>query len=504
MNLVWHIVRKDLRRLWPWLALFLCAIVTRYALGWHIEHHDRPTPILFQRAEIAEALLLGFQLLVGAFFAAQLVHQDTTNNDRAFWITRPIAGFRLLAAKTIALLLALGVLPAIAVLAWWWLHDFRAFEIMASLPAFIARQAALIACSFAVAIFTRDIGGFILTALATALVLWFQIAADVRWTPAVADGVEQSHIVLCLLIAALAVAVCAWLKYQRSHPRAPRAVILASLVTASAIAAFWPFDIITPLRTGSCEPSVAAPIALQMSSADLSPRSRAATFDFKFNNIPEAYRVDLRSVEIRAHFSNATTPIPFSPLGLSPVHDAVARSKVNMRNAPTRFAYRTVLPPATTSAPSLEILTHSTLRREDVMADLRIVTGARTKTGSYSTRISQAHATGQTHRAVSILSTFPARLNTTSGIAEKHSHRLPADILGPQPVERTRRFFILGPHAQPIDAMVYQASLQIDHVRHVYENFHYKTGHADDDRLLHVTYPLLGRFSRTATTPLNP
>lgn len=502
MSLIWHITKKDLRHLWPWLALVTATILARYALGWHVEHHASPGPILLQRSETAEIVLLCLQLFISALFAAQLIHDDTANSDRAFWITRPIHGLRLVAAKILTLLLTLGFVPLITVFLWWHLHDFRFAEISAALPEFAARQTALIVCSFTIAIFTRTLGGFLLTAIAATVALWLLIAADTRWTASVPFTLGITHTILCLTLAAFAIGACTFLKYRRQNPRLPAAIMGLALFIGSAIAAWWPFDLVAPFQSMPTEPPAAAAITPRFRSTP-SLRGQSAVFDFGFAFIPADHRAEIRSLKIRLRNENSTTDIPYASFGLSPVYEAIKEKTVDPRAAPNRFTYRVALPEISTPVTSLDFIARTSLRREETVADIPIATGAQAHAGPYTTRITFVHVTTHPYRSVNVLSTLPARLSPADGISETQAALRASDsIAGSGPIRRTRRLFLTGSNAQPIDAMVRQDSLQIDHVRYVFENFHYKPG-ADsiNDHLVHVTYPLLGHFERALTFP---
>ena len=500
MKLTWHIVLKDLRRLWPWLALLVGATLTRYALGWHLEHHPRPGPILLERSAIAEGILLGLQLLIGALFAAQVIHEDTTNSDRAFWVTRPISGLKLLAAKILTLLATLGLLPLLAVLGWWFLHDFRACEIAAALPEFTVRQSALIAASFGVAVFTRTTTGFILTAIATVIVLWIQTNIYARWTtPEPPPSIVGTHAALYLILAAAAIIACAYLKYTRRRSLAPRVILFSTVLTGNAIGAFWIADLTPLVNPGPQEPAIASPITIRPFASPELSKNAAATF-FAFSHIPPDHLLDIRHISTRLIGKDASRPIAFSSLGLSPIHTATAQQTHDPRRAPTQYAYRFSFAPFSVTA--IELTPHIIIRRVETVAELPLELGASQQTGPYRTRIT-AISSHSTYRSVNLLSVLPAHLcSPGTGLSEPQSNLLLSTGVSRKPF-RTRRIFLTGNHRLPLDHATQQWSLQIDQVRHVLDNFHY-TPIADADpaldRLVHATYPLLGEFKRTLTT----
>ena len=123
MNLTLHLAVWDLRRLRPWLALWLGLVVLQAALL--VSHIGLPGPWFPPDtglpSEAREVLLALFTWLVAilkigllAVLVARLVHKDPTVGDSAFWLSRPVSRARLLAGKSLFLLLAV-ILPSLLV-----------------------------------------------------------------------------------------------------------------------------------------------------------------------------------------------------------------------------------------------------------------------------------------------------------------------------------------------------------------------------------------------------
>ena len=99
--MIWHIFRKDLQRLWPFVAalaaLNLLVAVIQIALGVFTSEHST----LLRLADF-----LGLLSTILIFFAAVLVVQlDPIPDDRQDWLARPIRRRDLLAAKLLFMLL---------------------------------------------------------------------------------------------------------------------------------------------------------------------------------------------------------------------------------------------------------------------------------------------------------------------------------------------------------------------------------------------------------------
>jgi len=123
MNLTLHLVAWDLRCLRPYLGLWLGLLVLQ--AGLFLSYIELPDHFLQPNSgfpsEIREVLLALLTWLVAvlkicllAVLVARLVHKDPTVGDTAFWLSRPLSGVRLLAGKSLFLLLAV-ILPSLLV-----------------------------------------------------------------------------------------------------------------------------------------------------------------------------------------------------------------------------------------------------------------------------------------------------------------------------------------------------------------------------------------------------
>lgn len=99
MKLIWHLIRKDTRRLRLALILWAGLVATGVALALASLHVKAGTSWDLERALLALNLSWGVDLVVAYVLAAAVVLEDSPTESTGFWITRPIAGWRLLAAK---------------------------------------------------------------------------------------------------------------------------------------------------------------------------------------------------------------------------------------------------------------------------------------------------------------------------------------------------------------------------------------------------------------------
>jgi hypothetical protein len=97
MKLLWHIAWKDFRRLRWLIGLFAAVIAVKLGLGAGLlwANDDAWFRFLVECGN----WVIGLEVLLGYALVAALIHEDRTIGASAFWMTRPISGGRLLAAK---------------------------------------------------------------------------------------------------------------------------------------------------------------------------------------------------------------------------------------------------------------------------------------------------------------------------------------------------------------------------------------------------------------------
>jgi hypothetical protein len=140
MNLIWHIVKKDLRRFWLLIALLALALFSKAELLTVAPNFGEPVhnvgqPGTHPPAPVAlnstDAMRLIYEINLGSHLRTNLLWvvccsdfillvvlvlgvllEDPTQGDRTFWRTRPIAGWHILAAKAVFIFLVSWPLQA--------------------------------------------------------------------------------------------------------------------------------------------------------------------------------------------------------------------------------------------------------------------------------------------------------------------------------------------------------------------------------------------------------
>ena len=162
MSLVWHIARKDLFRLRVILLLWAAVITGRMAFALIQSRVDTAAAIGF----IVPAWIFGslFLPLLGVGLVMGALADDAVCDSDAFWITRPISGGQLLAAKLVVLAL-LSLVPAVLIAPWWLAQGYDAGLLAAAFVHTIKWQLIVTALAAPVATLSRSNGRFVTNAI---------------------------------------------------------------------------------------------------------------------------------------------------------------------------------------------------------------------------------------------------------------------------------------------------------------------------------------------------
>ena len=114
MNLILHLIRKDFRHLRVLLAVWLgLAILQAVLIGSGLHTRASDMKFLFALSQFIGLLSLLKTLLL-IMVVSQLVQSDSTVGSTAFWLSRPISGRKLLASKSLFLVLTV-IIPVFLV-----------------------------------------------------------------------------------------------------------------------------------------------------------------------------------------------------------------------------------------------------------------------------------------------------------------------------------------------------------------------------------------------------
>lgn len=240
MKLVWHIVRKDLRQNWVLITFFLAAYATRLLAGLGILAIDGPDRIVARATGLTMlASLAGVIQWATAFLLVGVaVHHDPLLGTTAFWATRPISGWRLLAAKVLLLGLVLVAAPVFLALPWWIHCGFAPADLGAAIGATASAHGIFLALTLPLAAVSRTTSRYLVVALVSVVALSFLHSFGAGWARvAGASGTGEAPFLLAVVLTGIAVTV-----QQFAARRLARSVLIAvlGLVGYAAVLVAWP------------------------------------------------------------------------------------------------------------------------------------------------------------------------------------------------------------------------------------------------------------------------
>ncbi|MEO5960344.1 MAG: hypothetical protein ABIR80_14615, partial [Opitutaceae bacterium] len=166
MSLVWHMARKDLRRMvLPvvlWIA-FIAAMTIWFQFASPVSGgQSAPETVSWLAVlEIWSRLVGIVQFAIGYLLAGALFLEDPLVGANHFWMTRPIANWRLIAAKIAAAAILLLVAPAVALAAVWLGNGFTLREAMWAMGEFALSQGVVTLPALLVASVSRTLAQFL-------------------------------------------------------------------------------------------------------------------------------------------------------------------------------------------------------------------------------------------------------------------------------------------------------------------------------------------------------
>ena len=161
MNLTWHIVAKDFRRLRYPIAAWMLAYVVQFALGARLLSGAVPNTSSWQSMQVACQALSLIQFVVGFMLIPELVLDDPLVGTSAFWPTRPISGARLLGAKLLSCALLFGLLPNLVSLPWWLYCGYNGHQVWSAAVDSFGFELAPLALGLLVASLSASLSRFI-------------------------------------------------------------------------------------------------------------------------------------------------------------------------------------------------------------------------------------------------------------------------------------------------------------------------------------------------------
>lgn len=238
-SLIWHIMKKDLRRFRALLAMWCAALVIRVVAAGLVGNDAGG------RMEAGMVILFVLILFLNALLVTRVVAEDSPLKEAAFWRSRPITGRQMMTAKVVFLVVWTLIVPSLVVLAAGYAYGFTGWECVAVTAGQLIIHAMVGALFLTTSILTQRVWAAVLGVLV--LLVAVQIARGARVTPETASPFESVSLALSGVSVATAVGVVAlgaavtWVYRERRRPVAA-AVLIAGAAGIYVAGEFWRVD----------------------------------------------------------------------------------------------------------------------------------------------------------------------------------------------------------------------------------------------------------------------
>lgn len=250
MSLVWHIAKKDLRRLALPALLWLAFVGVSAAMlqGMHLREDAVRANDYFRWIDGVKAFAIwtsAMHLITCVVLAGYMMVEDPAVGTTGFWLTRPIAGWWMLAAKTLTVAILMLGAPVLALTPTWLASGFSATEWMRAAGEFAAGWSVFVAVAIIAAALTRSLGQFLPAVLAVTVgIELVQIPVFGTWRSAPPLEVSRQWLASVAPLGLMAVVAIA--QFSTRRPRLGWLVLAGGLVVVGSLRAFWPWDL-TPI-----------------------------------------------------------------------------------------------------------------------------------------------------------------------------------------------------------------------------------------------------------------
>jgi hypothetical protein len=242
MNLTWHIIKKDLVRLRLPVLLWVFILASEVYVSNSMLSIRSVDFNWFYQMDIFVNLLFGVGLVVTYILVAMLVLDDPLTGTNMFWITRPIAGVRLLCAKVMTALLVFGLLPLLVWLPWWLYCSFGLGAIGRASGTILSVQVLVMVLAFTMAALVDQISRFLLFSIVMVFA-GLVITLDRFSHTEVLSDLNQSRLVLALgTLVISGVLVTGW-QYRTRRIVSASITMIAAVVVAVVILFAWPLNV---------------------------------------------------------------------------------------------------------------------------------------------------------------------------------------------------------------------------------------------------------------------
>jgi hypothetical protein len=251
MKLIWHVTKKDLRRLAGPLAGLVLVELIKVGIGLALRSGNGADLGWFNRMALYLNLARGAEVLVTFVLVALLVHEDALVGARVFWRTRPISSGMLLRSKLLTGSLIFGVLPIAIALPWWAICGYGLANIGTAALEMLGWTICVVVPASALAVLADNLGRYIsLTVVGYALGT-FSLLMGIAYLPGqepVTWGVLQSRSMISLALILVGwVVIIAW-QFRRRSVGLPYGILIFLVIVVPLVMWGWSSDIFAAWR----------------------------------------------------------------------------------------------------------------------------------------------------------------------------------------------------------------------------------------------------------------
>ena len=279
MKLTWHMVKKDCRRLWLPLALWLGGLLGQSILLAWASGRVAVSPAGFEGLGNIASVWSAIFSTVGFILAAWLVMEDSLVSAQAFWSTRPICSGRLLVAKVMGAVLMFSLLPVLVLAPVWLWSGFSARELGLAALDLMVGQGILSLLAFVFACLTETSGQFLIRMMVAAAVGPFYLAYALGGFASrggVSDGLAESRFRLVLTGFALTLVTVVVHQFLTRRKLRSYGMLAVGLVGLLGVRLAWPWDFSNGIYSSSLQargPAGVAdtPVKFTLSKSSITP-----------------------------------------------------------------------------------------------------------------------------------------------------------------------------------------------------------------------------------------
>ena len=236
-----HLLKKDLRRLWPLVALIVVLLCIQLVGAFQDPLTAEQEPDAY-----SHSLVTLFQLAL-VLAIAMLIQQEPLVGSTAFWLTRPISRLSLMAAKAMFLTLFLIVPPVAAkfwVLAAYGLESDR---YLSALLVTLGPHLAMVFAGVALAVVTPNVPLYIMAWIAAIVLLPISTQLLQKFFRTTSWVWADSGILVSMGLVIPCASLLAIHQYATRRTRRSLFGLVVGFALLAVVSALWPWDLLWAL-----------------------------------------------------------------------------------------------------------------------------------------------------------------------------------------------------------------------------------------------------------------